>query len=483
MKKLADLIQNCRNLKVFGSANKVVEGISLDSRSCKANYCFVANKGSHQDGHNYIDSALKNGASIILCESIPENIVEEICYIQSSDLMNTLATILTRYFNHPQESLKLIGITGTNGKTTTTTLLFDLFRSLGYRCGLISTVRNIVNLKIIESTHTTPDIISLYSLLAEMKQNKCDYVFMEVSSHAIDQKRIAGLKFDLAVFTNITQDHLDYHGTFLNYINTKKSYFDQLESNSNSLINADDEHAKVMIQNTRSKIATYGIRNLADYKGRIIENSFYGLQLKINQNEFHTSLIGDFNASNLVCVYAAAHLLGIKEEEILIQLSKLKSVEGRFDWFKNYENNKIGIIDYAHTPDAVEKILSTIVKIKSPQQSIITVLGCGGNRDKLKRPLMASTAVRYSDKVIFTADNPRDEDPLLIIEEMEAGVDTALKQKYISIVDREQAIMTACLVSNSADIILVAGKGHEKYQEIKGKKFPFDDVKILKKYL
>lgn len=483
MKKLEDLIVNCKNLKIKGSTAISVSGFNLDSRKCSDSQCFVARKGLTQDGHQFIDAAIANGAKVILCEIIPERILENVTYIETQEMMISLSQMLNVFYNYPSHHMKLIGITGTNGKTTTTSLLFELFRSLGYKCGLISTVKYVIDQEVHESTHTTPDIINLYSLISKMRDQGCSYIFMEVSSHAIDQERIAGLKYDLAVFTNITQDHLDYHLTFDKYIKAKKKFFDDLNPAAHALINVDDSHAKVMVQNTTAKVSTYGIRNMADYKGKILENSFYGLQLKINQYELNSTLIGDFNASNLVCVYAVAHLLEVKDEEILIHLSTLRSVDGRFEWFRNNENNKIGIVDYAHTPDALDKILQTIQKIKKPTQSIITVIGCGGNRDKLKRPIMARNAVELSDKVIFTADNPRDEDPQVIINEMEAGVESLQKQKYLSIVDREQAIKTACLVSNSSDIVLVAGKGHEKYQEIKGIKIPFDDVEKLKLYL
>lgn len=483
MKKLENLLPKTGGFNIKGSPQASVKGFSLDSRKIEDFFCFVATKGSITDGHQFIDSAINSGASVVLCEVFPNELHDEVTYVQTNDVIQLLANLLNSFYEKPAEDIKLIGITGTNGKTTTATLLFDMFSQLGYKCGLISTVKYVIDQEVHESTHTTPDIISLYKLLAEMKKQSCSYVFMEVSSHAIEQRRIEGLNYDVAVFTNITQDHLDYHKTFKNYIYAKKKFFDQLGEKAHALINVDDPNANVMVQNTKAKVHSYGILNMADYKGKILENSFYGLQLKINQHEIHSSLIGDFNASNLLCVYSVAHLLGIQEEEILIRLSALKSVDGRFDWFKNNESNKIGIVDYAHTPDALEKILHTIQKIKRPQQTIITVIGCGGNRDKTKRPLMANIAVTNSEKVVFTSDNPRDEDPLEIIKDMEAGVDGKLIQKYISLVDREQAIKTACLLSNSTDIILVAGKGHEKYQEIKGKKFPFDDLQKLKLYL
>ncbi|NOT38195.1 MAG: UDP-N-acetylmuramoyl-L-alanyl-D-glutamate--2,6-diaminopimelate ligase [Saprospiraceae bacterium] len=483
MKNLEHLIRNANELNIRGSVYIPIKGFSLDSRSIGKEYCFVARKGAALDGHKFIHDAIDNGATSVLCETLPEELKESVTYIQTAQIGKTLALMLNEFYNYPSDKIKLIGITGTNGKTTTTTLLFNLFRQLGYKCGLISTIKYIIDQEVHESTHTTPDIINLYKLIAQMRDRSCSHIFMEVSSHAVEQERIKDLKFDIAVFTNITQDHLDYHKTFKNYIYAKKKFFDELKEESVALINTDDSNAKVMVQNTKAKVKTFGILNMADYKGKILENSFYGLQLKVNHREIHSSLVGDFNASNLVCVYAVASILGANEDEVLVHMSSLKSVEGRFDWYKNNNNSKIGIVDYAHTPDALEKILQTIQKLKQPQQSIITVIGCGGNRDKTKRPIMAHIAVSNSDKVIFTADNPRDEDPGEIIQEMEAGVDAILVQKYISLVDREQAIKTACLLSNSSDIILVAGKGHEKYQEIKGKKFPFDDMQKLKSFL
>lgn len=483
MKKLADIIRNTQGLQVIGDLNVWLSDFCLDSRKVVPDSLFVAKKGTSQDGHHFIEAAIKQGAKAILCETMPAVLAPEVCYIRSEEIDVTLASILNEAFHFPSENIELIGVTGTNGKTTTTTLLFNLFENLGYRCGLISTVQNKIHDLILESTHTTPDIISLYKLLSQMVDRSCKFVFMEVSSHAIDQKRIQGLKFKGAVFTNITHDHLDYHLSFKNYINVKKKFFDDLDKSSFALVNRDDIHGEVMLQNTKAKKYRFGIQNMADYKAKILDNSLYGLHLKINQQEVHCRLIGEFNAYNILCVYAVAELLGIVPDEFITELSALQSVDGRFELIHDEKTKKTGIVDYAHTPDALEKILQTIQKIKKPEQSIITIIGCGGNRDKSKRPKMAAIAIELSDKVIFTADNPRDEDPEDILKDMKAGVEVKDSSKFISIIDREQAIKTACLLSKHSDIILVAGKGHEKYQEVKGKKFPFDDKEKLKTFL
>ncbi len=483
MKKLADIIRNTQGLQVIGDLNVWLSDFCLDSRKVVPDSLFVAKKGTSQDGHHFIEAAIKQGAKAILCETMPAVLAPEVCYIRSEEIDVTLASILNEAYHFPSENIELIGVTGTNGKTTTTTLLFNLFENLGYRCGLISTVQNKIHDLILESTHTTPDIISLYKLLSQMVDRSCKFVFMEVSSHAIDQKRIQGLKFKGAVFTNITHDHLDYHLSFKNYINVKKKFFDDLDKSSFALVNRDDIHGEVMLQNTKAKKYRFGIQNMADYKAKILDNSLYGLHLKINQQEVHCRLIGEFNAYNILCVYAVAELLGIAPDEFITELSALQSVDGRFELIHDEKTKKTGIVDYAHTPDALEKILQTIQKIKKPEQSIITIVGCGGNRDKSKRPKMAAIAIELSDKVIFTADNPRDEDPEDILKDMKAGVEVKDSSKFISIIDREQAIKTACLLSKHSDIILVAGKGHEKYQEVKGKKFPFDDKEKLKTFL
>lgn len=483
MKSLTELITGRTDITVYGNQEILILDIQQDSRLVKSGSLFVAQKGLLSDGHSFIDQAIDKGAVAILCESEPSKKVDGICYVMTRSIKEILPDILNYYFDNPSQKCKLVGITGTNGKTTAATLCYHLFESLGYKSGLISTVTNRIHDKEIPSTHTTPDIISLYKLLNAMIEEQCSHVFMEVSSHAIDQGRIGGLYFTGGVFTNITHDHLDYHNTFSNYINTKKLFFDQLDKTSFALTNIDDIHGEVMLQNTKAIKYTYAIRTLADYKFKIIENSFMGLHLKYNAHEWYSRLIGEFNAYNLLAVLSIALLLGEDEADILEKLSMQKSVAGRFEWIRNEQNGKVGIVDYAHTPDAVEKVLDNILMLRKSEQQIITVIGCGGNRDVTKRPEMAKIAVKKSDKVILTSDNPRDEDPLLIIADMEAGIDESMKSKYLIIEDREQAIKTACMISKQNDIILLAGKGHESYQEIKGKKYPFDDKEKLKTYL
>jgi len=483
LKSLTELLTGRTDITVYGNQEILILDIQQDSRLVKSGSLFVAQKGLLADGHSFIDQAIEKGAVAILCESEPSKKVDGICFVVTSSINGVLPDILNHYFDSPSQKCKLIGITGTNGKTTTATLCYHLFESLGYKSGLISTVTNRIHDKEIPSTHTTPDIISLYKLLNAMIEEQCSHVFMEVSSHAIDQGRIGGLYFTGGVFTNITHDHLDYHKTFSNYINTKKLFFDQLDKTAFALTNIDDIHGEVMLQNTKASKYTYAIRTLADYKFKIIENSFIGLHLKYNNHEWYSRLIGEFNAYNLLAVLSIALLLGEDEADILEKLSMQKSVAGRFEWIRNEQNGKVGIVDYAHTPDAVEKVLDNISVLRKGEQQIITVIGCGGNRDVTKRPEMARIAVEKSDKVILTSDNPRDEDPLLIIADMEAGIDESKKSKYLIIEDRDQAIKTACMISKQNDIILLAGKGHESYQEIKGKKYPFDDKEKLKTYL
>lgn len=483
MKKLADIIRDLSQVQIYGDAQIMISGFCLDSRKVQKGNLFVAVRGSVQDGNIYIPSAIQSGAAAILCEQIPDSPLSGVTYIRSDDLNGVLASMLNEWYGNPSSSVKLIGITGTNGKTTTASLLYELFTHWGFKCGLISTVQYRVHQKVYDSSHTTPDIIRLYALLDEMVREGCTYVFMEVSSHAVDQNRIRGLQYAGAVFTNITPDHMDYHGTFSKYIAAKKKFFDGLQGGAFALYNTDDPNGHIMVQNTKATKFSYGLKNMAVYKGKILDNNLFGLHLSINKAEVHTRLIGEFNAYNLVCVYAVAELLGQPKEEILIGLSSLPPVEGRFEWFRSPEKNVIAIVDYAHTPDALEKILTAIRKIQQKDQSLITVMGCGGNRDRSKRPVMGEIAVRMSDKVIFTSDNPRDEDPEEIIKEIAAGVHEVHPSKHICITDRAQAIKTACMLANFSDIILVAGKGHEKYQEIKGVKYPFDDLEILKTIL
>lgn len=444
---------------------------------------FVAVRGTTSDGHQFIGKAIDSGAVAIVCERLPEHLVKKTTYIQVADSAEALGWAASNFHGRPSEKLKLVGITGTNGKTTTATLLYDLFLALGYKTGLISTIENKVNKRSIKSTHTTPDAESINLLIQQMVEAGCDYAFMEVSSHAIAQRRIAGLFFTGGVFTNISHEHLDYHKTFKAYIEAKKMFFDNLPKSAFALTNMDDRRGDVMLQNTAARRYTYALRKTADFKVKILENYLTGLHLDLDGADFYGRLIGDFNAYNLLCVYAVASLLQQDKQEVLTALSNLKAAEGRFDYVQSKERNVIGIVDYAHSPDALEKVLNTIFNLRKGGGKIITVVGCGGDRDRKKRPLMAKVACNYSDQVIFTSDNPRSEDPDAIIAEMEKGIPPYAIKKVISITNRLQAIKTACRLAQSGDVILVAGKGHEKYQEIKGEKFPFDDKQELLNYL
>ena len=453
--------------------------IVFDSRKANQNNIFVATSGTTVDGHDFIENVINQGCKVIVCEKIiTEN--SNVLFILVKNSKETLGYLASNYYEHPSQQLKLVGVTGTNGKTTVATLLFKLFRELGYKVGLLSTVENKINDHVIPSTHTTPDALSINKLLAEMRDEACDFAFMEVSSHAVDQDRIAGLDFDGAIFTNISHDHLDYHLTFQNYINAKKKFFDHLSKKSFALVNTDDKRAAVMLQNSEAKSYKYSIKTIADFKAKIIENSADGLVLEIDNQEIHFRLIGDFNAYNLLAVYATASLIGVDKNDVLSKLSNLSPVEGRFDTVKSKNQEIMGIVDYAHTPDALEKILETLQKLRKSDSKIITVVGCGGDRDKTKRPLMAKIACEYSDQVILTSDNPRTEKPEEILMEMENGIPASFKMKTLTITDRKQAIKTACKLAKKEDIILVAGKGHEKYQEIMGTKYPFDDKIELK---
>jgi UDP-N-acetylmuramoyl-L-alanyl-D-glutamate--2,6-diaminopimelate ligase len=453
--------------------------IVFDSRKANQNNIFVATSGTTADGHDFIENVINQGTKVIVCERVKtEN--PNVIFIQVKNSKETLGLLASNYYEHPSQQLKLVGITGTNGKTTVATLLYKLFRELGYKVGLLSTVENKINDRVIASTHTTPDAISINKLLAEMRDEACDFAFMEVSSHAADQDRIAGLDFDGAIFTNISHDHLDYHHTFQNYINAKKKFFDHLSKNSFALVNIDDKRAAVMLQNSEAKSYKYSLKTIADFKARIIENSAEGLVLEIDNHEIHFRLLGEFNAYNLLAVYATATLLGEDKNEVLLKLSNLSPVEGRFDTVKSNNLDIMGIVDYAHTPDALEKILATLQKLRKAENKIITIVGCGGDRDRTKRPLMAKIACEYSDQVILTSDNPRTEKPEGILMEMENGIPASFKMKTLTISDRKQAIKTACKLAKKEDIILVAGKGHEKYQEIMGTKYPFDDKIELK---
>lgn len=478
MKLLKDILYKAGIEEVIGSTNVAIENICIDSRQAKKFSLFIAVKGTAMDGHDYISKAIEQGSLAIICEVLPENLVKDVNYIQVKNSRYAAGIIASNFYDNPSSDLKLVGITGTNGKTTTATLLYELFRNLGYKVGLISTVRNLINGTVVAATHTTPDPVNLNKLLAEMVEAGCEYAFMEVSSHALDQHRVAGIEFTGAIFTNITHDHLDYHETFDNYIRAKKLLFDGLSPKAFALTNADDKNGAVMVQNTKAKVVTYGLKSMADRKAKILENNLTGLILNIDGQEVITRLIGSFNAYNILSVYGAA--LELKEEklQILTTLSNLHSPDGRFQFFKT-ENNILGIVDYAHTPDALENVLSTIRELKTGTEKLITLVGCGGDRDKTKRPEMARIAAEGSDKLILTSDNPRSEDPQTIIDEMKTGLDPVLIRKAVTIVDRAEAIRTACMLVQPGDIILVAGKGHEKYQEIKGVKHDFDDMQVL----
>jgi UDP-N-acetylmuramoyl-L-alanyl-D-glutamate--2,6-diaminopimelate ligase len=478
MKLLKDILYRAGIEEVVGSTNVAIESICIDSRQAKKFSVFIAVKGTLVDGHEFIDKAIEQGTLAIICEDLPEEHVSEVNYIQVKNSRFAAGIIASNFYDNPSENLNLVGITGTNGKTTAATLLYELFMGLGYKVGLISTVRNLINGEEIQATHTTPDPISLNDLLAEMVQVGCEYCFMEVSSHALDQHRVAGLHFKGAIFTNISHDHLDYHGNFDHYIKSKKMLFDMLPATSFVLVNLDDKNGEVMAQNSKAKIITYGLKSMADRKAKILENNLTGLILNIDGQELITRLIGSFNAYNILSVYAAAIELKEEKLQILTTLSNLHSPDGRFQFIKT-ENNVLGIVDYAHTPDALDNVLSTIHELRTGNEKLITLVGCGGDRDKDKRPEMARIAAEGSDKVILTSDNPRSEEPEAILADMKAGLDPVLDRKTVSIVDRSEAIRTACMLVQPGDIILVAGKGHEKYQEMKGERFVFDDMEVL----
>jgi UDP-N-acetylmuramoyl-L-alanyl-D-glutamate--2,6-diaminopimelate ligase len=461
----------------LGLLSAEISELVFDSRKAKPGSVFLALKGVNVDGHEFIEKATKEGAQIVVCEHIAVQ-VEGILYIVVKNSHYALGLMACNFYEHPSKELKLVGVTGTNGKTTVATLLYKLFRAMNQHVGLISTVENRIDERVLESTHTTPDAVSLNRLLADMRDAGCDYVFMEVSSHAADQDRIAGLDFDGAVFTNITHDHLDYHGTFQNYIYAKKKFFDQLPAHAFALVNSDDKRAMVMLQNTNAKKYSFSLKSMSDFKAKILENSMDGLLLEIDGKELHSRLVGDFNAYNLLAVYGTALLLGEEKEELLKYVSNLTAAEGRFDYVRNNTTEISGIVDYAHTPDALEKVLLTLQKLRENGR-VITVVGCGGDRDKTKRPLMAKIACNYSEMALFTSDNPRTESAEVILAEMESGIPASAKSKVLIIPDRRQAIKAACRLAQRGDIVLVAGKGHEKYQEINGVKNPFDDKEEL----
>jgi UDP-N-acetylmuramoyl-L-alanyl-D-glutamate--2,6-diaminopimelate ligase len=482
MIKVEEILKGIDVLSLTGEKNPVISGVGFDSRRVEEGSLFVAVKGYKSDGHDYIETAIKAGASAVICETLPENTDKKICWIRTSDSTRALGFAASNFFGNPSASLKLVGVTGTNGKTTIATLLYKMFLQLGYRSGLFSTVCNYINEKELPATHTTPDPVQLNSLLADMVSEGCDYAFMEVSSHSADQQRIAGLKFEGGIFTNLTHDHLDYHKTFDNYLAAKKRFFDSLPAGSFALINIDDKNGRIMLQNCKARQYTFSVRSMADYRCGIIEQGFQGMALKIQGEEVWTRFIGDFNASNLLAVYAASELLGAAKKEILTILSDLHSVPGRLEVVKSL-GGITGIVDYAHTPDALLNVIGTLNKIREGSVQLVTVVGAGGDRDRTKRPMMAAIAAEGSNKTILTSDNPRTEDPEKILDDMEAGVPPDLKRKILRISDRREAIKTAVMLANHGDVILVAGKGHETYQEIMGVKYQFDDREELKKAL
>ena len=479
LKLLSDILYKTRLEEIVGSTNVAISSVTFDSRKVKKDSLFIATRGTASDGHHYIEVAIENGAVAVVCEDLPEILRDNITYVKVLDSSASLGYIACNFFDNPSEKLKLVGITGTNGKTTTVTLLFNLFRGLGYNVGLLSTVENKINAAVIPSTHSTPDALALNELLSKMIEAGCQYAFMEVSSHAIVQHRITGLKFIGAAFSNITHDHLDYHKTFGEYIKAKKIFFDNLQDDAFALTNKDDRNGLVMLQNTKAKKYTYGLKSIADFKCRVIENHLNGLLLNIDNQEVWVKLIGSFNAYNVLVVYAISQLLKQDRVQVLTTLSNLNSVEGRFQYIKS-KNGIVAIIDYAHTPDALKNVLETIKDIRTGNEQVLTLVGCGGDRDAAKRPIMAQIACEYSNKVILTSDNPRSENPEDILNQMEAGINPVDAKKTLRISDRKEAIKTAVAFAKEGDIILIAGKGHEKYQEINGVKHPFDDFEIIK---
>jgi len=479
---LNKLLNNVKIIEVFGDLNININNIHFDSRKVEENDLFITLIGTNQDGHSYIDKAINLGAKVIVCSKKPEVLIDKITYILNHDNHTTLAIMSSNYYDNPSQKIKLIGVTGTNGKTSVVNLLHQLFTSLNYKCGMISTIENIIDTERSESSHTTPDSLQINALLHKMVKSGCLYCFMEVSSHAIDQKRISCLNFTLGVFTNISHDHLDYHKSFESYLSVKKSFFDNLNKNSYALVNKDDKHALVMLQNSEAYHYTYSLKSVSDFKCKIIENDFNGMLLSIDNNDVWVKLVGEFNAYNMLAVYSIAILLEEESKEILKGVSLLSSTKGRFQSFKS-NNGVIAILDYAHTDDALNNVISTINLIRNKNQQLITVFGCGGDRDKLKRPKMTKVACHLSSRVILTSDNPRSEDLENILSDMVFGLENEYLKKTITIHDRKQAIKTAFALAKEGDIILVAGKGHEKFQEIKGEKNPFDDKEEILKLL
>lgn len=479
MKKFIDILEGATPLEIRGDINIEISTIRFDSRAVAAGDLFVAVRGVAADGHLFISKAIENGVAAVVCETLPEVVPDAVVFVRVENSAETLGQLASRFFENPSQKLTLVGITGTNGKTTTATLLWQMFTALGFKTGLIGTVENRIGSAVEPATHTTPDPVSLNFLLKKMLDAGCSHVFMEVSSHAVEQRRIAGLHFAGGVFTNLTHDHLDYHKTFANYRDAKKRFFDDLPDTAFALVNADDRNGKFMQQNTSARRLTFGIKKTADFKTKILENSLSGLHLLVDGSEVFARLIGEFNASNLTAAFGVACELGIEKTAALTALSNLTGAEGRFEYLTHPTKNCIGIVDYAHTPDALEKVLETIQKLKKKTSKVITVCGAGGDRDKTKRPLMAAAAAKMSDQVILTSDNPRTENPAQILKDMEAGLSPDDLRRVLTIENREQAIRTACRLAQNFDVILVAGKGHEKYQDIGGVKHPFDDKKVL----
>lgn len=476
---LKELLKNAGKYEIYGNDGIEISDIEIDSRKIKKENAFIAIRGTQADGHNYIEKAIELGASTIICEKIPETVTEGVTYVTFNNTEDVVGNIATTFYGNPTEKLDLVGVTGTNGKTTIATLLYNMFRGFGYKVGLISTVCNYIDGEAIPTEHTTPDPITLNRLLGKMADEGCKYAFMEVSSHSVAQKRIGGLKFAGGIFTNLTRDHLDYHKTVENYLKAKKAFFDGLPKTAFALTNADDKNGLVMVQNTKAKVVTYSLRTMADFKGKVLEDGFEGMLIDINNTEVNVQFIGKFNAYNLLAVYGAACMLGKKPEDILLQLSVLKPVSGRFDSMRS-PNGYTAIIDYAHTPDALVNVLNAIHDVLKGRGKVITVVGAGGNRDKGKRPLMAQESVKQSDKVIITSDNPRFEEPQDIINDMLAGLNKEEMKKVLAITDRKEAIRTACMLASAGDVILIAGKGHENYQDIKGVKYHFDDKEVVR---
>jgi UDP-N-acetylmuramoyl-L-alanyl-D-glutamate--2,6-diaminopimelate ligase len=480
-KRLSDFLDGIELIEKVGDANPIVNNITFDSRDAGPHSVFVAIKGYKMDGHAFIQNAVGAGALVVVCETIPERNHPNVVFLKVADSQLTLARMAGNFYDFPASKLQLVGVTGTNGKTTIATLLFNTARILGHKAGLCSTLAIYINDQVIETTHTTPDVVTLNRVMSQMVEAGCEFCFMEVSSHAVHQNRIAGLDFKGAVFSNISHDHLDYHKTCDEYIKVKKRFFDELPSSAFALTNVDDKHGRVMVQNTKAERRTYSLREIASFRAKIMEGLFEGMQLSIEGEEFWTPFVGRFNASNLLAVYGAGRELGWDRTQLLIAMSKLKPVGGRFEPIRS-ENGITGVVDYAHTPDALKNVIKAINDIRRPEQTLITVVGAGGNRDSLKRPLMAAEAVKNSSKVILTSDNPRDEEPQTIIDQMLEGISFPERIKVLTIVDRREAIRTACTIAQPGDIVLVAGKGHETYQEVKGVKSHFDDREIIRDF-